>query len=110
MQVPTKEMYTYAALTSLGDDVYEEPSTLSLEAHVAKITGKEAGIFLPSGTMSNQIALRTWLMQPPYSVLCDVRAHINKYEAGGLAFHSGAAMTAVVPSNGLFGGLSTNAK
>ncbi|EIN13587.1 hypothetical protein PUNSTDRAFT_58100 [Punctularia strigosozonata HHB-11173 SS5] len=98
--VPTKEMYAYAALASLGDDVYEEPSTLSLEAHMAKLTGKEAALFMPSGTMSNQIALRTWLTQPPYSVLCDVRAHINKYEAGGTAFHSGAAMTLVTPSNG----------
>ncbi|KDQ54723.1 hypothetical protein JAAARDRAFT_196140 [Jaapia argillacea MUCL 33604] len=98
--VPTKEMYTYAALASVGDDVYHEPSTKALEAHVAKITGKEAGLFMASGTMSNQIALRTHLKQPPYSVLCDYRAHINKYEAGGLAFHSGAPMITVLPANG----------
>jgi len=53
----------------------------ALEAHVAKITGKEAGIFMPSGTASNQIALRAHLKQPPYSVLLDQRAHINKYVA-----------------------------
>jgi threonine aldolase len=76
--VPTKEMYAYASLASLGDDVYFEPSTNALEAHVAQLTGKEAGLFLPSGAMSNQIALRTHLKQPPYSVLMDIRSHINK--------------------------------
>ncbi|KAL0579815.1 hypothetical protein V5O48_002226 [Marasmius crinis-equi] len=98
--VPTREMYTYATLASLGDDVYHEPTTSALEAHIAKITGKEAGLFMPSGTASNQIALRASLKQPPYSVLCDHRAHVYKYEAGGLGFHSGAAVTAVVPANG----------
>ncbi|KAJ3718285.1 pyridoxal phosphate-dependent transferase [Lentinula raphanica] len=106
--VPTKEMYSYALLASLGDDVYHEPSTAqvpriainALEAHVAKITGKEAGLFMPSGTMSNQIGLRTHLMQPPYTILCDNRAHIYKYEVGGAGFHSGAAVTPVAPSNG----------
>lgn len=98
--VPTKEMYLYASLASLGDDVYHEPSTLALEAHMAKLTGKEAALFLPSGTMSNQIALRTHLKQPPYAVLCDHRAHINTYEAGGTAFHSGAHTYPVIPANG----------
>jgi threonine aldolase len=98
--VPTKEQYSYAILASLGDDVYHEPSTFTLEAHIAKITGKEAGLFMVSGTMSNQIALRTHLMQPPYTVLCDQRAHIYKYEVGGAGFHSGAAVTPVLPSNG----------
>ncbi|KAH9484847.1 putative low-specificity L-threonine aldolase [Psilocybe cubensis] len=97
--LPTEEMYSYAALATLGDDVYFEPSTAALEAHIAKITGKEAGVFLTSGTASNQIALRTHLKQPPYSVLCDHRAHIYKYEAGGAAFHSGAAIVAVAPTN-----------
>ncbi len=71
-------MYKYALQASIGDDVYHEPGMLALEAHMAKLTGKEAALFLPSGTMSNQIALRTHLKQPPYSVLCDQRAHINK--------------------------------
>ncbi|KAF8203279.1 pyridoxal phosphate-dependent transferase [Pholiota molesta] len=97
--LPTEEMYAYATLATLGDDVYFEPSTAALEAHVAKITGKEAALFLASGTMSNQIALRTHLKQPPYSVLCDHRAHIHKYEAGGTAFHSGAAVLPIIPSN-----------
>ncbi|KJA25961.1 hypothetical protein HYPSUDRAFT_133631 [Hypholoma sublateritium FD-334 SS-4] len=97
--VPTEDMYAYATLATLGDDVYFEPSSAALEAHIAKITGKEAGLYLPSGTASNQIGLRTHLKQPPYSIICDHRAHIHKYEAGGAAFHSGAAVIPVIPSN-----------
>ncbi|EGO26047.1 hypothetical protein SERLADRAFT_467018 [Serpula lacrymans var. lacrymans S7.9] len=93
-------MFSYAIRSSLGDDVYFEPSTAALEEHIAQLAGKEAGIFLPTGTMSNQIALRTLLEQPPYSVLCDVRSHVYRFEAGGLAFHSGAHSTPVIPSNG----------
>ncbi|EIM92761.1 uncharacterized protein STEHIDRAFT_117731 [Stereum hirsutum FP-91666 SS1] len=100
LTVPTKEMYDYAVQGSLGDAVYHEPSTLALEEHMAKLTGKEDALFMPSGTMSNQIALRSHLMQPPYSILCDHRAHIHRYEAGGAAFHSGAAVHAVIPANG----------
>ncbi|KNZ71454.1 Threonine aldolase [Termitomyces sp. J132] len=97
---PTPEMLAYAALATIGDDVYHDPSTNALETHMAQLTGKEAGLFMPSGTASNQIALRTHLKQPPYSVLCDHRAHIHKYEAGGSAFHSGAAVLPIIPSNG----------
>ncbi|KLO20434.1 hypothetical protein SCHPADRAFT_934286 [Schizopora paradoxa] len=98
--VPTPEMFVYALKTSLGDDVYTEPSTLLLQEHMARLTGKEAALFLPSGTMSNQVGLRTHLTQPPYSIVCDHRAHIHKYEAGGCAFHSGAHVVAAVPRNG----------
>ncbi|KAH9853181.1 pyridoxal phosphate-dependent transferase [Lenzites betulinus] len=98
--VPTPDMYIYAARASVGDAVYHEPTTLAFEAHVAKVTGKEDALYLPSGTMSNQIALRTHLKQPPYAVLCDHRSHIVRYEAGGTAFHSGAHSQMVIPSNG----------
>lgn len=115
LPAPTKEMYIYALQASVADDVYFEPTVDSLEKHVARFTGKEAAVFMPSGTMSNQISLRAHLTQPPYSVLCDHRSHINKYvttvvswlflltsdryEAGGTAFHSGAHTVAVIPSN-----------
>ncbi|KAF8078357.1 pyridoxal phosphate-dependent transferase [Lyophyllum atratum] len=98
--VPTPEMYAYATLATIGDDVYHDASTIALETHMAQLTGKEAALFMPSGTASNQIALRTHLKQPPYTVLCDHRAHIHRYEAGGTAFHSGAAVTPVIPANG----------
>lgn len=69
---------------SLLDDVFnEDTTTQELEAHVAKLAGKEAGLLVLSGTMGNQLALRSLLTQPPYSVVCDHRSHIVKYEAGG---------------------------
>lgn len=97
---PTQQMNEYAMRASLGDDVTFEPSTSALESHIAKLTGKEAGLFMPTGTMSNQVGLRTHLQQPPYSVLCDERAHIYRMEAGGIAFHSGANVIPVLPDNG----------
>ena len=96
---PTKAMFEYGSLSSLGDDHYHEPTTASLEAKIALLTGKDAALFLPSGVMSNQIALRAHLTQPPYSVLYDARSHIHLHEAGGAAFHSGAQGIAVLPQN-----------
>jgi threonine aldolase len=69
---------------TLRDDIFgEDDSTKDLEAYCATITGKEAGLFALSGTMGNQLALRTHLTQPPHGVLCDHRSHIVQYEAGG---------------------------
>ncbi|KAG1715790.1 hypothetical protein ID866_1366 [Astraeus odoratus] len=98
--VPTKDMYDYAVKASLGDDVYHEPSTHALEVHMAQLTGKEAALLVSSGTMGNQLAIRTHLRQPPFSVICDVRSHINNYEAGGAAIHTGALVIPLMPSNG----------
>ncbi|KAF9229644.1 hypothetical protein BS17DRAFT_805270 [Gyrodon lividus] len=98
--VPTKEMYEYAMRASLGDAVYNEPSTTALEEHIAKLTGKQAALFVTSGTMGNQLAIRTHLHQPPFSIVSDVRGHISVYEAGGAALHSGAHTITITPSNG----------
>ncbi len=69
---------------TLLDDVFrEDPTTMDLEAHCAALTGKEAGLFVLSGTMGNQLALRSLLTQPPHGLLCDARCHVIKYEAGG---------------------------
>lgn len=85
MTVPTPSMLAAVQACSLGDDVFrEDPTTADLEAHVAKLTGKEAGLFVLSGTMGNQLALRSHLTQPPHAVLADHRSHIILYEAGGL--------------------------
>ncbi|KAF9347232.1 Threonine aldolase [Mortierella sp. NVP85] len=74
---------------SRGDDVYEEDDAVkTLEAHVASLTGHEAGLFCASGTMTNQLAFRASLLTPPASILCDRRSHVYRYEAGGLASHS----------------------
>lgn len=99
--IPTEEMLRQMTLASRGDDVYgEDDTTNSFQAEIAALTGKESAIFVSSGTLSNQLALRTHLLQPPYTVLCDTRSHIFRYEASGIAFHCGAATEIVAPSNG----------
>ncbi|VEU20469.1 DEKNAAC101355 [Brettanomyces naardenensis] len=101
--VPTKEMIQSVLDCSVGDSVYkEDKDTLELESYVAKLAGKEAGLFCCSGTMSNQIALRAHLYQPPHRILCDYRAHVYSHEAGGLATLSQAMVTPVIPANGLY--------
>ncbi|SPO30303.1 related to GLY1 - L-threonine aldolase, low-specific [Ustilago trichophora] len=98
---PTESMIRAMAEASRGDDVYgEDETTNSFQAEIAALTGKESAIFVPSGTLSNQLALRTHLYQPPHTVLCDTRSHIHRYEAGGIAFHCGASTEIVAPSNG----------
>lgn len=98
---PTESMILAMAEASRGDDVYgEDETTNSFQAEIAALAGKESAIFVPSGTLSNQLALRTHLHQPPHTVLCDTRSHIHRYEAGGIAFHCGASTEIVAPSNG----------
>ena len=96
-------MLTAIQNTTLLDDVFaEDPTTNDLEAHLATLTSHEAALFVLSGTMGNQLALRAHLTQPPHSVLCDHRAHILEWEAGGVASLSGALVKGVVPSNGIY--------
>ncbi|KAK7755136.1 hypothetical protein SLS62_002951 [Diatrype stigma] len=88
---------------TLFDDVWQEDSTTNdLEAYCASLTGQEAAVFVLSGTMGNQLALRSLLTQPPHSVLCDYRSHIFKSEAGGIALLTSAMVTPVVPKNGIY--------
>ncbi|KAF2460059.1 pyridoxal phosphate-dependent transferase [Lineolata rhizophorae] len=102
MTVPTMSMLEAIKRCTLRDDVFsEDPTTLSLESFLAELTGHDAALLVLSGTMGNQVALRAHLQGPPHSVLCDHRAHILKYEAGGTASLCGALVSAVVPSNGV---------
>ncbi|KAL7906384.1 aromatic amino acid beta-eliminating lyase/threonine aldolase [Trichoderma velutinum] len=102
MTVPTPSMLAAISRCTLRDDVFgEDPTTQDLEAHVAKLAGKEAGLFVLSGTMGNQVALRSLLVQPPYGVLADHRSHIILYEAGGVSSLTGATVKPVVPKNGI---------
>lgn len=87
--------------TTLLDDVFQEdPTTLNLESFIADLTGKEAALLVLSGTMGNQVAIRTHLQGPPHSVLCDQRSHVNNYEAGGVSSLSQALLITAEPSNG----------
>lgn len=86
---PTPAMRKVMADAEVGDDVWgEDPTVNRLEAVVAERLGKEAALFVPSGTMSNQIAIRVHT-RPGDELLCDVNAHIYVYEAGAPAVLSG---------------------
>jgi threonine aldolase len=100
---PTASMLEAISNATLMDDVYvEDPTTNALEADMAALAGHEAALLVMSGTMGNQVALRTLLTQPPHSVLCDYRAHILVYEAGGVSSLTGAQVMGVRPSNGVY--------
>ncbi|GAA6050748.1 hypothetical protein JCM3770_006606 [Rhodotorula araucariae] len=99
--MPTEEMFDLMRAASRGDDVYgEDQATNDLQDKIAKMAGKEAGLFCVSGTMTNQLAIRTHLTQPPHSIILDARSHVHLYEAGGVAMHSQASSHAVPPRNG----------
>jgi threonine aldolase len=86
---PTKGMLEAMFSAEVGDDVFgEDPAVISLEEKTAKMFGKEAGLFCPSGTMTNQVAIKVHT-QPGDEVLCDVTAHIYNFEGGGISFNSG---------------------
>ncbi|THZ59339.1 hypothetical protein D6C86_05795 [Aureobasidium pullulans] len=100
MTRPTTRMLEAIAATTLQDDVFmEDPTSNDLESFIADLTGKEAALFVLSGTMGNQVALRTQLLAPPHAVLTDHRSHIVQWEAGGVASMCGALIQAVVPAN-----------
>jgi threonine aldolase len=86
---PTEAMRRAMATAAVGDDVYgEDPSVIALEEQVAELFGMEAAVFVPSGTMGNQICLRL-LVPPAGELLCDSDAHVVTYEGGGAAQHGG---------------------
>lgn len=85
---PSKEMLSFMMDANVGDDVYNEDDTvIKLEQKVATLFNKEAGLFCPSGTMTNQIAINVHT-QPGNEVICDVNSHIYNYESGGMAKNS----------------------
>lgn len=103
LTIPTDAQLTAALTASRGDDVYSEDSdTAALEARLARMAGKEACLFAASGTMTNQLAIRSHMKQPPHSVIVDHRAHVHIYEAGGIAMFSQATTHALTPSNGAY--------
>jgi threonine aldolase len=87
---PTAEMKEAMFRAPVGDDVFgEDPSINNLEKMAAGLFGMDAALFCPSGTMTNQIAIKCHT-QPGDEVICDVSSHIYQYEGGGIASNSGA--------------------
>ncbi|NNE55299.1 MAG: threonine aldolase, partial [Flavobacteriales bacterium] len=89
---PTTEMKKAMFQSPVGDDVFgEDPSVNALEEQVAALFGHQAGLFCPSGTMTNQIAIRSHT-RPGDDVICADVAHVYLYEGGGIARNSGASV------------------
>ena len=87
---PTKAMLEAMLHAPVGDDVFnEDPTIIALEEKTAALFGQEAGLFCPSGTMTNQVAIKVHT-QPGDEVICDASSHIYNYEGGGISFNSGA--------------------
>lgn len=97
---PTVSMIRSLSSATVGDSVYDEDdSTNQLQKKMCELTGKPLALYCVSGTLSNQIAIRTNLFQPPYSILCDFRAHVYEDEAAGLACLSQAMSQPILPKN-----------
>ncbi|HET9434426.1 MAG TPA: beta-eliminating lyase-related protein, partial [Chitinophagaceae bacterium] len=89
---PTPAMLKAMMTAKIGDDVFgEDPSINELERMSAEMFGMESGLFCPSGTMTNQIAIKCHT-QPGDEVICDESAHVYQYEGGGIAFNSSASV------------------
>ena len=92
---PTPEMRAAMAAAEVGDDVYgEDPTVNLLEKRAAEIFGREAALFVPTGTMGNQIAIRL-LTEPGQEVICESRSHILDWEMATAAVFSGCLVRAV---------------
>ena len=100
---PTPAMRRAMAEADVGDDVFrEDPTVRALEEQAASILGKEAALFVPSGTMGNQIAVNVWT-RPGQEVILEERSHIFNYEMGTMAAFSGVLPRPLPGENGVLG-------
>lgn len=89
---PTPAMLDAMMTAEVGDDVFgQDPTVNALEKKMADMFGHEAALYCPSGTMTNQIAIKAQT-QPLDEIICDELFHIYRYELGGYGFHSGVSM------------------
>ena len=97
---PSKAMLDAMMSAPVGDDVFnEDPTVIALEEKTAKLFSQEAALFCPSGTMTNQIAIRCHT-QPGDELICDVNSHIYNYEGGGISSNSGVQAKLVQGNRG----------
>lgn len=97
---PTPPMLSTMMRASVGDDVFgEDPTVNLLESFAAELFGMEAALFCPSGTMTNQIAIKCHT-QPGDEIICDQSSHVYVYEGGGIAFNSGCQVRTVPGDRG----------
>jgi threonine aldolase len=99
---PTPAMLAAMMAADVGDDVYgEDPTVNALQRAAAARFGMQAALFCPSGTMTNQIAIKLHT-RPGDEVICHELSHVHLYEAGGIAFHSGASVALLHGGRGLY--------
>ena len=92
---PTPGMMQAIIQAEVGDDVFgEDPTVNALEARAAALFGLEAALYCPTGTMSNQVAIKCHT-QPGDEVICEETAHVYIYEGGGIASNSGSQVKAL---------------
>ena len=98
---PTPAMRAAIQAAEVGDDVFhEDPTVNRLEERVAAVLGKEAAVYVPSGTMSNQVCIKAHT-QPGDELLCEASCHIYNFEAGGPAVLSGVTCRTVEGDHGV---------
>lgn len=98
---PGPDMLRAMFSASVGDDVFaEDPSVNRLESLTAEMFNMEAGLFCPSGTMTNQIAIKVHTRAGD-EVICDHLSHVYIYEGGGIAFNSGCSVKTITGNRGL---------
>jgi threonine aldolase len=98
---PTASMRAAMAAAEVGDDVFgEDPTVNLLQDTLAALLGKEAGLFVPSGTMANQISLGV-LTRPGDEIICDAAAHCISFEGGALAALWGVQSRTIAASRGI---------
>ena len=99
---PSPEMLHAMMQAVVGDDVFaEDPTINKLQEMMADMFGHQEAIFIPSGTMANQIAIKVHT-QPGDEVICDKLSHVYNYEGGGIAFNSGASVRLLNGDRGCF--------
>ena len=99
---PTAAMRQAMANAVVGDDVLgDDPTVIALEQRVAEILGKPAAVYMPSGTMTNQVAIRAHT-EPGDEIVCEANAHVYYYEAGAPAALSGVMCRLIEGDRGLF--------
>ncbi|MCU1485793.1 MAG: Low-specificity L-threonine aldolase [Actinomycetia bacterium] len=97
---PSAAMRAAMAEAEVGDDAYgEDPTVTRLEVTYAELVGKEAGLFVPSGTMANQLALRV-LAEPGTTVLCGRSSHVASFEGGAAGVNVGAQVVTLEDADG----------
>ena len=98
---PTAAMRRAMAEAEVGDDVYGEDPTLNrLQTRAAEIFGRETALFVPSGSMGNLIAIKTWT-RPGLEVICEQRAHVNQYELASMSALAGCFPRPALAQDGI---------